>query len=73
MKRDKIVESVIAIVFIVIGVVLRVSMGREWCDKWMLDMLFITAGVCYFVTIPIDRYYKKKAERKKQKEQEQVE
>ncbi len=72
MTKVKKREIIIAVVFIVIGVVLRVSMGREWCDKWMLDMLFITAGVGYFITIPIDRYYKKKAEKKKQKEQEQA-
>lgn len=54
---------IIAIVFVIVGVVLNITIK----DKWFLGTIFLTAGICYFISIPIDKYYANKKQNNKKK------
>lgn len=60
MKRYKKIGVIIAFIFVLIGILLRVFIGAEWRNKLMLDIIFIVAGVSYFLDIIINKYYNKK-------------
>lgn len=65
MKRYEKIGIIIAFIFILIGILLRIFMGVEWCNKWMLDIIFIVAGVSYFLDVIINKYYNKKKAKSK--------
>ncbi len=59
---------IVSVALIIIGNVLLFVIPKYW----VLCEVISGIGIGYFIDIPIDRYYKKKAEKKKQKEQEQA-
>jgi uncharacterized membrane protein len=59
--KEHILEVVISIIFIIVGVVIKLLVNNS---KWDIGEFAIVVGLCGFVNLFIDHYYRNKKHKK---------